>query len=278
VIEHGFTTKQVAEATGLPPSKISRWTRAGLVSPAVTSRGDPIFSFQDVVLFRTARELLNAKVPERKIRAAVAALRRQLPSDLPLSALRISALGAEVLVEDGVGAWAPATGQLHMDLAGEPAALPRVTRAVRRNADDALPAAVARSADEWYDAGVDLEASDPVAAMDAYRRALTVAPAHVEAHLNLGRLLHEAGELEAAETHYRAAVNAAPGDANAHYNLGVVLEDLKRWSPAIAAYRQALRLDDGLAAAHFNLARLLQAKGQRAAALRHLARYRALAG
>ena len=278
MIEHGFTTEQVAEATGLPPSKISRWTRAGLVSPAVTSRGDLIFSFQDVVLFRTARDLLNAKVPERKIRAAVAALRRQLPSDLPISSLRISALGEEVLVHDGRGAWVPDTGQLHLDLAGEPTALPSVTRAIRRDGADALPVAAVRSADDCYDAGVDLEASDPVGAMDAYRRALAVEPAHVEAHLNLGRLLHEAGELEAAETHYRAAVTAAPGDASAHYNLGVVLEDLKRWSPAIAAYRQALRLDDGLAAAHFNIARLLQAKGQRAAALRHLARYRALAG
>lgn len=278
MIEHGFTTEQVAEATGLPPSKISRWTRAGLVSPAVTSRGDLLFSFQDVVLFRTARDLLNAKVPERKIRAAVAALRRQLPSDLPISSLRISALGDEVLVQDGRGAWAPDTGQLHLDFAGEPTALPSVTRAIRWDAADAPPVVAARSADDWFDAGVDLEASDPVGATDAYRRALAVEPAHVEAHLNLGRLLHEAGELEAAETHYRAAVTAAPGDASAHYNLGVVLEDLKRWSPAIAAYRQALRLDDSLAAAHFNIARLLQAKGQRAAALRHLARYRALAG
>jgi tetratricopeptide (TPR) repeat protein len=282
VIEHGFTTRQVAEASGLSPSKISHWARAGLVSPALTSRGEAIFSFQDVVLFRAARDLLNADVPERKIRAAVAALRRQLPSDLPLSALRISALGEEVLVRDDEGAWAPATGQLQIDFASAPAtptrAPTRARGAVSEPVDEARSPADARPADHWYDAGVDLEASDPAAAMEAYRRTLEVEPRHPDAHLNLGRLLHEAGELEAAETHYRAAADLAPNDAGARYNLGVVLEDLKRWSPAIAAYREALRLDDGLAAAHFNLARLLQAKGRAAEALRHLARYKSLAG
>jgi tetratricopeptide (TPR) repeat protein len=280
LIELGFTTRQVSEATGLPPSKISHWARAGLVSPALTSRGDPVFSFQDVVLFRTARELLNADVPERKIRAAVAALRRQLPSDLPLSALRISALGDDVLVRDDRGAWEPASGQLQIDFAAPSPAAASAAPAARDlpERDDALAPADARPADHWYDAAVDLEASDPVAAMEAYRRALAVEPAYADAHLNLGRLLHEAGELEAAERHYRAAVSAAPNDAGARFNLGVVLEDLKRWSPAIAAYRDALRLDDELAAAHFNLARLLQAKGRGAEALRHLAKYKSLAG
>ncbi|MGE0160460.1 MAG: tetratricopeptide repeat protein [Gemmatimonadales bacterium] len=277
MIEHGFTTRQVAEATGLSPTKISRWARAGLVSPAVTSSGDAIFSFQDVVLFRTARDLLNADVPERKIRAAVAALRRQLPSDLPLSALRISALGEAVLVRDEGGTWEAATGQLH--LFGE-AARPQASVAVAVGVGAAVlaPADECASADRWYDEGVDLEATDPESAAEAYGRALALEPGHADANLNLGRLLHEAGDLEGAEARYRAAAEAAPTHAGARYNLGVVLEDLKRWSPAIAAYREALRLDDRLAAAHFNLARLLQAKGQRAAALRHLARYRDLAG
>jgi tetratricopeptide (TPR) repeat protein len=273
VIEHGFTTRQVAEATGLSPTKISRWARAGLVSPAITSRGDAIFSFQDVVLFRTARDLLNAEVPERKIRAAVAALRRQLPSDLPLSALRITPLGGGVIVQDEERTWEPATGQLQIDFADTPqppaSSVPTILAPL--NDDE-------QSADHWYDEGVDLEATDAAAAMAAYRRALALEPAHPDANLNLGRLLHEAGNLVAAEAHYRAATEAAPAHAGARYNLGVVLEDLKRWTPAIAAYREALRLDDRLAAAHFNLARLLQAKGQRAAALRHLARYKDLAG
>jgi tetratricopeptide (TPR) repeat protein len=177
-----------------------------------------------------------------------------------------------VIVRDEDGTWEPATGQLQIDFADAsrvPASVSTVLSA---------PTDRDRSADRWYDEGVDLEATDPSAAAAAYRQALALEPGHPDANLNLGRLLHEAGDLEAAEAHYRAAAEAAPTSAGARYNLGVVLEDLKRWTPAIAAYREALKLDDRLAAAHFNLARLLQAKGQRAAALRHLARYKDLAG
>jgi tetratricopeptide (TPR) repeat protein len=202
----------------------------------------------------------------------VAALRRQLPSDLPLSALRISPLGGVVIVQDDEGTWEPATGQLQIDFALAPRAHASVATPLP------APDHADRSADRWYDEGVDLEGSDPAAAAAAYERALALEPGHPDANLNLGRLRHEAGDLEAAEAHYRAAAEAAPTHAGARYNLGVVLEDLKRWSQAIAAYREALRLDERLAPAHFNLARLLQAKGQRAAALRHLARYKDLAG
>lgn len=266
MIEHGFTTQQVAEASGFSPSKISRWLRAGLVSPAVTSAGDPIFSFQDLVLFRTARDLLDADVPERRIRAAVAALRRQLPSELPLSALHISAAGDGVLVRDEDGSWEPVTGQLQIDFSAAPPAA-AVTRTVRVLEGDAA------SADHWYDAGVDLESTSAADAMRAYRRALDLDPNHAAAHLNLGRLLHEAGDLDGAEAHYRAAQVADHESAEAPFNLGVLLEDLGRPLQAIAAYRDALELDEGMAAAHFNIGRLLEARGDRAGAMRHLAAY-----
>jgi tetratricopeptide (TPR) repeat protein len=139
------------------------------------------------------------------------------------------------------------------------------------------------SALTWYERGCELEASDPEAARVAYQRALAGRPDLADAHNNLGRLLHDAGELAAAEAHYRLALCAAPGTGLYWFNLGVVLEDGGRHAEAIAAYEQALALDALIADAHYNLARLIERAGRMAddemllrRAVRHLKQYRDL--
>lgn len=129
-------------------------------------------------------------------------------------------------------------------------------------------------ADAWFDAALDLEGTDPEAARAAYERVLQAHPAHADAHLNLGRLLHEDGTVDEAEAHYRAALGADPGSPRAAFNLGVALEDQGRGNEAVAAYQRALDADPDLAAAHFNLSRLLEAAGRPAEALGHLASYK----
>ena len=62
----------------------------------------------------------------------------------------------------------------------------------------------------WCALGAELEPSDPPGALDAYRKALELAPDHPEAHVNLGRLFHETGHVGAAEMHYRRALRADP--------------------------------------------------------------------
>src|SRR5262249_18803546 len=74
----------------------------------------------------------------------------------------------------------------------------------------ALP--TARRAHEWYEIGCELERGDRERARTAYERSLALAPAHADAHLNLGCLDHEAGRLADAERHYRAALAARAGD------------------------------------------------------------------
>jgi tetratricopeptide (TPR) repeat protein len=170
-----------------------------------------------------------------------------------------------------LGPWQAAPGQLELPLATPPD--------VRVSADTSLKLSTEverRTADEWYDAALDLEGDDPERATAAYRSALDLDPAHADAHLNLGRLLHEGGQLKEAEVHYRAATKADLGGASAHFNLGVVLEDQGRHAAALAAYREAIRLDQGLSSAHFNLSRLHEARGDKAEALAHLAAYRRL--
>jgi Tfp pilus assembly protein PilF len=149
------------------------------------------------------------------------------------------------------------------------------------------------SALAWYELGCALEATDPSEAQIAYRRAIAGRPDLADAHNNLGRLLHDAGELAAAEAAYRralAAIAAAPldalvgGEALYWFNLGVVLEDQGRSAEAIAAYERAVTIDDALADAHFNLARQIELAARACGdelmlrrAFRHLKAYRALA-
>ncbi len=267
----GYTTREVAEVLGLPTSRILSWTRRGLISPERGQHGY-VFSFQDIVLLRTARELLDADVPPKRVSQALAALRDQLPAGRPLSAVTISALGDRVLVRDDDAVWEPDTGQLSIDFAVSDVAdatLPVARRALREEGrDDGM------SADDWYDSGVDLEAVSLDDAITAYRHALELDATHSDAHLNLGRLLHESGRVREAEEHYRQAVTADPESARAFFNLGVALEDQSASTGAVEAYEAALRLDPDLAVAHFNLSRLLEAEGRQTDALAHLAEYK----
>src|SRR2546422_215709 len=150
---------------------------------------------------------------------------------------------------------------------------PAPGRGARRTAQAARAAEGDLDAEDWYELGLELEAVEPGEARDAYRRALELDAHHADAHVNLGRLLHEQGLVEEAERHYRLALSANPDLATAAYNLGIALEDLDRPADAVEAYRQALAMDPRLADAHYNVARLYQSLGKEAAAPGHLSRY-----
>ncbi|GMV06565.1 MAG: hypothetical protein AMXMBFR53_28410 [Gemmatimonadota bacterium] len=266
----------MSEVLGLPTSTILAWARGGLLSPQRGPRGTYVFSFQDVAVLRSARQLLDAEVPLRRVRQTLEALRAQLPAGRPLSAVHLSVLGRRVLVREDSRAWEPDTGQMEMDL-DAPAASTDPEWGVAAPLAGPGPRAAGAShlgADALFDAALDLEASDPTRAVALYQRALDQDAAHAEAHLNLGRLLHEGGMLPEAEAHYRNSLGADPSSARAAYNLGVVLEDQGRAEEAERAYRGALDLDPDLAVAHFNLSRLHEAAGRSADALGHLASYK----
>ena len=74
----------------------------------------------------------------------------------------------------------------------------------------------------------------------AYEEAIRLRPAFAEAHVNLGLLNHNAGDLAEAEACYRRALQHGPELVLAHFNLGVVLEDQQDKTGAIAAYEEAL--------------------------------------
>ncbi|HVH89768.1 MAG TPA: tetratricopeptide repeat protein, partial [Candidatus Acidoferrum sp.] len=125
------------------------------------------------------------------------------------------------------------------------------------------------TADHWFNLGVELEATSTKEAQRAYHMALELDPKAVAAHLNLGKLYHDGGELQKAEAHYRAAAEIDLEDQAPHFNLGVLMEDCKRPQEAMGAYRAAIKLDPSFADAHYNLALLFESMGKKAEAVAH---------
>ncbi len=278
-----YRTREVADLLGITPARVRRFVRAGLLDAPRDSRGYH-FSFQDLVLIRTATELEAEDLSAAEIGKALRELRRQLPGR-PLSAVRVSSETGHLVAREGESAWEPASGQYVLGFGGDLQPQPR-PGSEPGAAEPGVPERSIGLADprrrepeheqgpaEWFEIGCELETGSPAEARAAYSRALELAPAHPGAHLNLGRLLHEEGSLTAAEGHYRAALASEPGSATAAFNLGVVLEDLGKVERAVEAYLRAVASDPELADAHYNLSRLYEAMGDRSAALRHLRSY-----
>lgn len=267
---HQYGVSDVERMLGLSRSTIRALVAAGFVSPARGPRKALLFSFQDLILLRTAQSLASAKVPPQRITRSLKALRRQLPETMPLTGLSIGAVGDQVVVRDGNGQRQAESGQYLLAFEGDPdkGSLSVIERPT------AEPPAADRS--DWFRQALELEADDPAAAIAAYRKAIAADPQRIDARVNLGCLLHEQGRHQDAERVYREALEACGDDVLCWYDLAVLLDDLRRPQEAADAYEQALRLDPALADAHYNLGLLYEAMGRPQEAIRHMSRYRKL--
>ena len=268
---HPYGVGDVEKLLGLPRSTIRALIAAGFVSPARGSRNAWLFSFQDLIVLRTAQALSRAKVPPRRVMKSLKELRRQLPDTMPLSGLSISAVADRVVIREGGSRWQVESGQYLLAFEGDPAD-DSLSVIERSQADEAA------DAQEWFDKGVALEREDAEAALNAYEEAIAIDATFLDAHINLGRLLHEAGRFARAEQVYRDAVKSGGNDPVLLYNLGVLLDDMDRKLPAMEAYEAALLGDPGLADCHYNLALLCEKLEKPKEAIRHMSRYRALVG
>jgi tetratricopeptide (TPR) repeat protein len=273
-----YSVRDVQRVLQLAPETTRSLIRAGFVHPARGPRREYRFSFQDLIVLRTARALIEAKIPRKRIRRSLESLRRHLPRSMPLSGLAISAVGDRVVVRDGETRWQADSGQylLGLDVSLKDGELQVVERkAAPEKTGHAEPAAPVR---DWFERGLTLESSDPDGALAAYRQAVASEPLNAAAWTNWGRLLHERGRIAEAEDVYRRGLKRIGSDPLLLFNHGVLLEDLGKSAAALAAYQTALEEDPALADCHYNLARLYEALGQRQQAIRHLGQYRRLLG
>jgi tetratricopeptide (TPR) repeat protein len=249
----------------LDGSQLRACLRAALLPPP---RGQSAcYSFQNLVMLRTAKGLTDAGVSVARIRKVLECLERQLGEETAISSLKIYASGKRVVVWDGASRWQPDSGQflLNFETAHMLAPRPLTPRPPAPAPDHR------ESAQRWFQRALALQEDSPEEARRAYEEAISLDPALADAHINLGLLHHDGGHLVEAERCYRRALEVQPGLALAHFNLGVVLEDRQKKSAALKAYQEALKHAPDFVEAHCNLAQLYEKLGRKRDAFRHYA-------
>jgi tetratricopeptide (TPR) repeat protein len=256
-----YTLAQAASVLGTSEARVLELIDAGLPeqSAAVRRPDAPALSFQDLVVLRHAKRLVEQALPPARLAEALRQSRARLPA-VPASARPLEARTRPSAPRKARGT--TDASQAILDFGDVPP--------VRIRGGPA--------AEQLFVEAQALEDPDPARARTLYAQLLTMTPDNADAHVNLGRLLHEVGRLAEARDHYRAALSLRPRDATAAYNLAVSLGDEGRTAEAMQWYHLSLEADPGLAEAHYNLACLHERRGQAVLALRHLKEYRRLAG
>jgi tetratricopeptide (TPR) repeat protein len=226
-----FGVREVEKLLGLPRSTIHGLVRAGFVSPARGPRQSYLFSFQDLIVLRTAQALAAARVPAKRITKSLKELRRHLPQSMPLSGLSIGAEGDRVVVKEGASRWHAESGQYLLAFEGDPTAGELKVIQKQTILEDEI------------DRGYLLhEAGRLDEAESVYRKALEEWGPDPLLLYNLGVLLEDRNRKSDAADCYKAALAADPRMADCHYNLALLCEALGRAQEAIRHMAQYRRL------------------------------------
>lgn len=225
-----FGVREVEKLLRLPRRTIHGLIKAGFVSPSRGPRRAYLFSFQDLIVLRTAQALAAANVPAKRITRSLKELRRHLPDSMPLSGLSIGAVGERVVVKEGASRWQAESGQYLLAFEGDPVA--GDLKVMEKT--ESLEALIGRGY-FLHEAGRLTEAET------VYRSALKAWGADALLLYNLGVLLEDLDRKTEAMESYQAALRDDPLMADCHYNLALLCEQLSRPQEAIrhmARYRK----------------------------------------
>ncbi|VXC84503.1 conserved hypothetical protein [Burkholderia sp. 8Y] len=269
--DDGYSLRDVQRMLGVSRTVVERLIAAGFISPASGERRERRFTFQDVVMLRTAHALRVAGVSPMKIVRALDHLRKSWGREGSLTGVRIAAFGDRVAVRDESSRqWDAETGQQLLDFeeaqaSGNVASMqaPREQRAREEAA-------------ELFRQARGLEDDDLDAAEVAYRKALERVPDYTDASLNLGGILMDSGRFDEAIAVYQEALRYRANDPVLLFNIGVALEDSGRFREALLSYERCIEHAPDFADAHFNAARIHEELGEATKAIRHFNAYRLL--
>jgi tetratricopeptide (TPR) repeat protein len=232
---HQYGVRDVQKLLRLPRSTIRTLVDAGFVSPARGPRNSWLFSFQDLIVLRTAQALAAANVPARRIARSMRALRRHLPAAMPLSGLSIAAEADRVVVREGTRRWQADSGQYLLAFEGDP----------KDGSLSVLERTPAPDADAFIERGCQLHEAGMLAQAErAYREGIAACGDEPLLYYNLGVLLEDLRRPAEAVEAYEAALHCDASLADAHYNVALLYEGLGKPRDAIrhmAHYRRLMR-------------------------------------
>src|ERR1700684_4058809 len=87
---HAYDTKDLKRLFGLPAAAVRSLARAGHLTP-VRRAGRLHYSFQDLIVWRTASALRAASIPAQRINRTLRRLRAELPAGETLNKLSLTA-------------------------------------------------------------------------------------------------------------------------------------------------------------------------------------------
>ena len=274
---HEYSIADIGRLIGLSRAVVRTLVRQRFVTPRRGPRRQYRFSFQDLIVLRMAKALSNARISNRRITRSLRQLRQRIPQEAPLAGMSLRAVGDSISIREGNAEWDSGSGQylLSLDVSIKGGRLHVIEqRSEREPESESEPAS--RDVEQLFEQALELEDSEPAQALSLYRRCVALDDTFVEAYVNAARLLQQGGDAAAAEAMYRNL--ACARHPHALFNLAVLLEDTDRCLEAVQCYLTVVELDPDFAEAHYNLARLYEIQGNHPHTIRHLSRYRILAG
>ena len=234
-----YTLGDAARICHVPRGRLRYWERTALLRLSSPTNQPAAFRFEDLISVRSVVRLLGRGVPLRRIRRSMEAVRLRIPElDRPLGALRTWGEGSRRLVVRHDGVLVQPDGQLVLDFSMPPAPAGDVARLVAREEP------VADGMD-WFERGcrLDTDRATWPDAIEAYRRAIELAPDFADAHCNLGALYFNQDRRARARRCFERALELDPSHVEANLNLAALLEEAGRGEAALGHYKSALARD-----------------------------------
>jgi tetratricopeptide (TPR) repeat protein len=270
--EATYTFGGAAKILDIAESKLRYWAQVGFVGPSGRRAGKPVYSFQDLVSVKAAKELTDRGFKAAEIRKAIEDVRASLPHlDRPLDRMRVAFDGTRLVIVDEGNAYEP-TGQKVFDFG-----LGELARKVSGGGElrpvavpESGPAQAAfsrmRSAYDWFVEGTRIEtaggADADARAEQCYREAVALDPGLAAARTNLGSLAYRRGDTAGAREAFEAALALDPDQPEARFNLANLVLEAGDLELAVAELRRVLQTTPDFADAHYNLAVALERRGR----------------